>query len=239
MNSSFISFSTLLRVVPKLKQKRFPFLYTMDGVHSYPLLAVWNPARHHVHKFQSKAVFKKDRCLVSVAILRPGTDVMLGKALHRHFLRKGVRERGWVIHNDVFSHNEAKAKCILSRRLIMTLRTTRSVTRSGMSITQVTVLMDCCPLILKLVTDRDRHTHSKPRFPAPSSKEEGCCKPELGVSFANRRTGARTGTGTHIHPVLGISFTNTRTGARTGTGTHIHMHFTHNNLTLTIMCLLN
>jgi len=139
----------------------------------------------------------------------------------------------------VFSHNEAKAKCILSRRLIMTLRTTRSVTRSGMSITLVTVLMDCCPLILKLVTDRDRHTHSKPRFPAPSSKEEGCCKPELGVSFANRRTGARTGTGTHIHPVLGISFTNTRTGARTGTGTHIHMHFTHNNLTLTIMCLLN
>ena len=134
MNSSFIRFFTLLRVVPKIKTKDFSICLhygNKHGVYSYPLLAVWNPARHHVHKIQSKVVLKEDRSLVSVAILRPCTTFSCAMACQK--------EAGCV----VFRLNEARAKCFLSRRPDND-SANQEISHSELPIIQVTVLVDCC-----------------------------------------------------------------------------------------------
>ena len=121
MNSSFILFYfilffTLLRVVPKLKQKRFPFLYTMGtSTVSILTLCLLCGILHGIMCTSDKArqFSKKTGVLYQSPYSEPELTSCLGRRCTGISCARACEKEAGCI---VFSHNEAKAKCILSRR---------------------------------------------------------------------------------------------------------------------------
>ena len=116
MNSSFILFFTLLRVVPKLKLKRFPFLYTM-GTSTVSILTLCLLCEILHGTMCTRFTARQFSKMTGVLYQSPYSEPELSSCLGRRCTgiscaRACEKEAGCI----VFSHNEAEAKCILSRR---------------------------------------------------------------------------------------------------------------------------
>ena len=112
----FLFFCFLFLVVPKLKQKRFPFLYTMGtNTVSILTLCLLCGILHGVMctRFKERQYLKNTEVLYQSPYSEPEVTSCSGRPCTTFSCSMTCQKEAGCV---VFSHNEARAKCILSRR---------------------------------------------------------------------------------------------------------------------------